>query len=108
MSSWGFIYENQTTKTNKNIFIEEFGKEQALKLFDKEEKLLNELIENTTDKSKNQMKTLVQTILPRIALYKTLIDSNYSALWILVGFCGALEKNKRCKALNSCGVERKQ
>lgn len=65
-------------KLIKTFLIEEFGKEQALKLFDKEEKLLNELIENTTDKSKNQMKTLVQTILPRIALCKTLIDSNYS------------------------------
>lgn len=65
-------------KLIKTFLIEEFGKEQALKLFDKEEKLLNELIENTKDKSKNQMKKLVQTILLRIALYKTLIDSNYS------------------------------
>lgn len=65
-------------KLIKTFLIEEFGKEQALKLFEKEEKVLNELIENTKDKSKNQMKTLVQTILPRIALYKTLIDSDYS------------------------------
>lgn len=65
-------------KLIKTFLIEEFGKEQALKLFEKEEKVLNELIKNTKDKSKNQMKTLVQTILPRIALYKTLIDSNYS------------------------------
>ncbi len=65
-------------KLIKTFLIEEFGKEQSLKLFEKEEKVLNELIENTKDKSKNQMKTLVQTILPRIALYKTLIDSDYS------------------------------
>lgn len=65
-------------KLIKTFLIEEFGKEKDLKLFEKEEKLLNELIKNTKDKSKNQMKTLIQTILPRIALYKTLIDSNYS------------------------------
>lgn len=65
-------------KLIKTFLIEEFGKEKDLKLFEKEEKVLNELIENTKDKSKNQMKTLVQTIIPRIALYKTLIDSNYS------------------------------
>lgn len=65
-------------KLIKTFLIEEFGKEKALKLFEKEEKLLNGLIKNTKDKSKNQMKTLIQTILPRIALYKTLIDSNYS------------------------------
>lgn len=65
-------------KLIKTFLIEEFGKDKDLKLFEKEEKLLNELIKNTKDKSKNQMKTLIQTILPRIALYKTLIDSNYS------------------------------
>lgn len=45
-------------KLIKTFLIEEFGKEQALKLFEKEEKLLNGLIKNTKDKSKNQMKTL--------------------------------------------------
>ena len=40
--------------------------------------MLNELIKNTKNKSENQMKTLVQTILPRIALYKILSEEDFS------------------------------
>ena len=40
--------------------------------------MLNELIKNTQNKSKNQMKTLVQTILPRIAMYKILSKEKIS------------------------------
>lgn len=40
--------------------------------------MLNELIKNTKNKSENQMKTLVQTILPRIALYKVLSEEDFS------------------------------
>lgn len=47
-------------------------------LFDKQEIMLNELIKNTKNKTKNQMKTLIQTILPRIALYKILCKDNLS------------------------------
>lgn len=38
-----------------------------------QEEILNELIRNIKEKSKNQRKTLIQTIFPRIALYKVLI-----------------------------------
>lgn len=64
-------------KEIKAFLTEEFGKEKGSALFDKQEKTLGALIENTTNKSKNQMKTLVQTILPRIALYKTLSESDW-------------------------------
>lgn len=47
-------------------------------VFDKQNELLVSLIENTNNKSENQIKTLTQTILPRIALYKTLASSGYS------------------------------
>ena len=40
--------------------------------------MLNELIKNTKNKSENQMKTLVQTIPPRIALYKVLSEEDFS------------------------------
>lgn len=50
----------------------EFGAEKGGELFAEQNKTLNELIANTKDKTKNQMKTLAQTILPRIALYKVL------------------------------------
>lgn len=53
----------------------EFEKDRADALFNEQGKTLNSLIENTRDKTKNQMKTLSQTILPRIALYKTLKKS---------------------------------
>ena len=59
-------------KQIKVFLSEEFGKDRGNALFDRQEKALSTLIENTQNKSENQMKTLTQTILPRIALYKTL------------------------------------
>lgn len=56
----------------KTFLLEEFGVDNGNTLFEKQEKILNEIIKNTKNKSKNQMETLIQTILPRIALYKAL------------------------------------
>ena len=56
----------------KTFLIEEFGVDSGNVLFEKQEKILNEIIKNTKNKSKKQMETLIQTILPRIALYKAL------------------------------------
>lgn len=64
-------------KQIKIFLIEEFGKEKGTALFDSQDKLLESIIKNTTNKSKNQMKTLVQTILPRIALYKTMMENDF-------------------------------
>ena len=60
-------------KQIKAFLVEEFGKDKGNDLFDRQEKALSTLIENTQNKSENQMKTLTQTILPRIALYKVLL-----------------------------------
>lgn len=60
-------------KKIKIFLIEEFGENNGTSLFEKQTKIFNTLIKNTENKSKNQMKTLVQTILPRIALYKVLL-----------------------------------
>ena len=65
-------------KQIKAYLVEEFGKDQGDTLYDKQEKVLFTLIENTKNKTKNQMKTLTQTILPRIALYKTLSEAGFS------------------------------
>ena len=68
-------------KQQKNIkaFLnEEFGEKRGNDLFNKQEAMLNELIKNTQNKSKNQMKTLIQTILPRIAMYKVLSKEEVS------------------------------
>lgn len=64
-------------KQIKVFLIEEFGKEKGTALFNSQDKLLESIIKNTTNKSKNQMKTLVQTILPRIALYKTMMEKDF-------------------------------
>ena len=56
----------------KTFLIKEFGVDNGNILFAKQEKILDEIIKNTKNKSKNQMETLIQTILPRIALYKAL------------------------------------
>ena len=65
-------------KQIKAFLIEEFGESKANALFHSQEKTLDTLIENTKNKSENQMKTLVQTVLPRIALYKTLSKDSLS------------------------------
>lgn len=65
-------------KQIKTFLIEEFGVDNGKELFNKQEIMLNELIKNTKNKSENQMKTLVQTILPCIALYKVLSEEDFS------------------------------
>ena len=52
-------------KQIKAFLIEEFRKDRGSVLFDEQEKVLNTIIKNTKNKSKNQMKTLISTILPR-------------------------------------------
>lgn len=54
------------------FLVEKFGKDKGTLLFNEQEKILNTFIASVRDKSKNQMKTLTQTILPRIALFKAL------------------------------------
>lgn len=63
-------------KQIKSFLTEEFGKDKGDLLFDRQENTLNKLIENTENKTKNQMKTLTQTILPRVALYKALSEGD--------------------------------
>ena len=62
-------------KQIKTFLIEEFGNEKGNAYFVKQDKRLNESIEATKNKTENQMKTLAQTILPRIALYQVLLES---------------------------------
>ncbi len=56
----------------------EFGPEAARGLLAKQEERLRFLIENTKNKSENQMKTMEQTLLPRIALYQVLQQEGYT------------------------------
>ncbi len=65
-------------KQIKGFLTEEFGADNGKALFDKQELKLNELIKSTKNKSDNQMKTLIQTILPRIALYKVMLKDEFS------------------------------
>lgn len=65
-------------KQIRKFLIEEFGKDKGAALYSEQDKLLETLVKNTVNKSENQMKTLIQTILPRIALYKTLSKDDFS------------------------------
>lgn len=65
-------------KQIKAFLTEKFGNDKGKNLFNKQEIILNELIKNIKDKSENQMKVLVQTIFPRIALYKVLAKDVFS------------------------------
>ena len=62
-------------KQIRAFLIEEFGNDKGNAYFVKQDKRLNEIIEATRNKTENQMKTLAQTILPRIALYQVLLES---------------------------------
>ena len=50
-------------KQIKMFLIREFGEEQGNAIFGQQENILETLIANTKNKSQNQMKTLIQTIL---------------------------------------------
>ena len=65
-------------KKIRAFLTEKFGRERGGALFDRQAKTLDTLIENTRDKTENQRKTLAQTILPRIALYKALQEDGLS------------------------------
>ncbi len=65
-------------KQIRSFLIQELGESRGNELFVKQEKALDVIIKGTHGKTKNQMKTLVQTILPRIALYQALSESNLS------------------------------
>lgn len=59
-------------KQIKAFLTGEFGNETGSSLYVEQEKILAEIIGNTSGKTSNQMKTLSVTILPRIAMYKAL------------------------------------
>lgn len=63
---------NQRQKQIRAFLVEEFGADKGETLFARQEETLNRLIDNQTGKSKSQKKTLAETILPSIALYKAL------------------------------------
>ena len=65
-------------KQIRAFLLKEFGNDKGNALFSVQDKRLNELIEDTKNKTKNQMKTLAQTILPRIALYQIFIENGLS------------------------------
>ena len=60
------------------FLVEELGNDRGNRVFGEQEKVLSTLIHNTKGKSENQMKTLTQTILPRVALYKVLLNNDFS------------------------------
>ncbi len=60
------------------FLMEELGNDRGNRVFGEQEKVLSTLIHNTKGKSENQMKTLTQTILPRVALYKVLLNNDFS------------------------------
>lgn len=65
-------------KQIKAFLAESFGNDRGEKLFEMQDKALGDIIGNTKGNTENQMKTLIQTILPRIALYKSFIAAGLS------------------------------
>lgn len=65
-------------KIIKNFLFSELDTEVAQKIFDEQNNILDKIILNTFNKTKNRLKTLKNTILPRIALYKALNNYGFS------------------------------
>lgn len=65
-------------KIIKNFLFSELDTEVAQKIFDEQNNILDKIILNTFNKTKNQLKTLKNTILPRIAIYKALNNYGFS------------------------------
>lgn len=65
-------------KIIKNFLFSELDTEVAQKIFDEQNNILNKIFLNAFNKTKNQLKTLKNTILPRIALYKALNNYGFS------------------------------
>ena len=65
-------------KIIKNFLFSELDTEVAQKIFDEQNNILDKFILNAFNKTKNQLKTLKNTILPRIALYKALNNYGFS------------------------------
>ena len=65
-------------KIIKNFLFSELDTEVAQKIFDEQNNILEKIILNAFNKTKNQLKTLNNTILPRIALYKALNNYGFS------------------------------
>lgn len=65
-------------KIIKNFLFSELDTEAAQKIFDEQNNILDKIILHTFNKTKNQLKTLKNTILPRIALYKALNNYGFS------------------------------
>ena len=65
-------------KIIKNFLFSELDTEVAQKIFDEQNNILDKIILNAFNKTKNQLKNLKNTILPRIALYKALNNYGFS------------------------------
>lgn len=65
-------------KIIKNFLFSKLDTEVAQKIFDEQNNILDKIILNAFNKTKNQLKTLKNTILPRIALYKALNNYGFS------------------------------
>jgi hypothetical protein len=75
--AYKMAYDIKQQKHIKILFTKEFGREKGRRLFQKESEVLDTIIEQTKGKTKNQQKTLVQIILPRIAMYKAFLNEGF-------------------------------
>ncbi len=55
-----------------DFLIDKFGESSGKEIYEKQQIRLEELLAKTVGKTKNQMKTLRKTIMPRIALYQVI------------------------------------
>ncbi len=71
-------------KQIKKFLISHLGKETGKKVFTDEERILATLLEGIGDKTSGQKKMLRGTILPRVALYKALLENDKESTYDLM------------------------
>lgn len=70
-------HRGKQQKQIQRFFTEEFEEEKGRLLFEKESGLLGTALAQAAEKTKNQRKTLAQTILPRVAMYKAFLSEGF-------------------------------
>lgn len=63
-------------KQIRTFLIDSFGKEKGDEIFSSQRRILEGLVSGTHGKTSAQMRTLRKTILPRVALYKALLQND--------------------------------
>ena len=94
----------------RDFLIQKLGKEKGTEIADLTDQKFNKLLAEASPKSKQQMKIFKQMLLPRISLYKVLLENGFSkddALKLMeehMVICGAADLKKQYAAMDKLPI----